>query len=253
MSNEVLQIETQPEEETTKVPKSSSTAAEVQSEMQIQIPSVKPSPLVPEFVKISRAHWDLLVAKFQKVDKQQAAKNQLINDLAKQNKALQQTVREYEKAYLRSERSYAELLRVSGFAIPFPRNSQPTRKQRCDPAKLPDLPYTLPREARENIEMPAKEMSPNNGNVCQESKLNNRDCNVVNAEQAPVPEINVMLRESSRPESWYTSWRMSLKKPEIGVSVSTFQSLAQECFYMKQQMNKLSSQAGFDVQTNLVN
>lgn len=228
-----------------------------------------PTSSVPDIVKVRKCDWDLLVAKVQKLDKQRIAEVHLLasmQEMEKKNKVLEQTVAEYEKAYLRSERSFADILRVQGFAIP-------TKLTKAAGGRIPmkspynsmdlqesKLPYQLPKEKYNNSEIQTDGAARKDTTVLKKDDLKvdvsrnqsgENPTKTTNTE-AVVPRIDVLLRESSRPDSWYTSWRMAPNHPQIGVSKSTFESLAQEYAHLQQQMTKLSGQKGFDLKTNLV-
>lgn len=141
-----------------------------------------------------------------------------VHERVRQYEVLQQASPECKQTCLQTERNVTNQLRVQGFTIPT--NS-----------KNGLVPQTISSDC----------------SLKQQSEL------VDKANDALIPEFDILLRECSRPESWYTSWRIAPKNcPQTSVSKPTYESLTREHAHLQQQMNTLSKQRGFDVKTNLV-
>ncbi len=173
---------------------------------------------------------------------------------------------------VRDSRNFAEILCAQGFVIPTKSvkvaGSSTSAKSSTNPMNQPPenrLPYQLQVVKYDDSDIPTdgiarKETSMKKSdlktNIGQGQDLgrsqSSENTSKVNNSSPFVPRINVLLRESSRPDSWYTSWRIAPNMTQIGVSKSTFESLAQEYAHLQQQVTKLSGQKGFDLKTNLV-
>ena len=263
-------------------PSTSSNVAEVLPSTQVTVTSVevakKEATAVSvttskphassEFVRVKRCDWDLLIAKAQKADRSKIADLQLcisLQEKDKEIKTLRETVKEYEKAYLRSERNFADILCTQGFALPQcavkSKSSFKTRKSRSEAAKdatssSTDVSNEASKVKSERTDEGSRlEQNQISTEKKQSVELENDGSEIKTAEESgniSIPPLEELLRNSSRPDAFYTSWKISSNVPKTGVARSTFESLAQDYSNLKLQMNKLSSEKGFDLKTNMV-
>lgn len=157
-----------------------------------------------------------------------------VRERVRQNEVLQQTSSECKQTYLQTERNIANQLRVQGLTIPTnSKNGLVPQSSAASLAAISSGPFV------------------GDCSLKQQSEL------VDKANDALVPELDILLRECGRPESWYTSWRTTPQNcpqncPQTGVSKPTYESLTQELAHLQQQMDALSELRGFDLKTNLV-
>lgn len=153
-----------------------------------------------------------------------------MHERVRQNEFLQQASPECKQTCLQTERNVANQLQVQGFTIPTnSKNGLVPQSSAASSAAISSGPFVDDRSLKQQSELVDK------------------------ANDALIPELDILLRECGQPESWYTSWRIAPKNcPQTSTSKPTYESLTQELAHLQQQMNTLSEQRGFDVKTNLV-